>query len=80
MEIDNVHHANELFMAADQKMITIGGGQLLDLNIYKLIVIITTHILVMVKLFGWMETFGMEKQKVVLHLTTHHCVKAVTLK
>ncbi|XP_025206279.1 TBC1 domain family member 24-like isoform X1 [Melanaphis sacchari] len=26
MEIDNVHHANELFMAADQKMITIGGG------------------------------------------------------
>jgi len=26
MEVDNVHHANELFMAADQKMITIGGG------------------------------------------------------
>lgn len=26
METDNVHHANELFMAADQQMITIGGG------------------------------------------------------
>lgn len=26
MEVDNVNHANELFMAADQKMITIGGG------------------------------------------------------
>ncbi|XP_050427323.1 GTPase-activating protein skywalker-like isoform X3 [Adelges cooleyi] len=26
MEVDSVHHANELFMAADQKMITIGGG------------------------------------------------------
>ncbi|XP_025407447.1 TBC1 domain family member 24-like isoform X4 [Sipha flava] len=26
MEVDNVHHANELFMAADQKMITVGGG------------------------------------------------------
>ncbi|VVC44185.1 Hypothetical protein CINCED_3A017034 [Cinara cedri] len=26
MEVNNVLHANELFMAADQKMITIGGG------------------------------------------------------
>lgn len=30
MEVDNVHHANELFMAADQKMITIGGGLVLN--------------------------------------------------
>lgn len=82
-------HSAELFLAADHKMITIGGGyasvfSFIDLSLYcvatDVYFILFSFTTGKDKRFGWTKTFVMVRLIVVSPSTIRLCVPVVTLR